>query len=51
MKHYADKRARIAALNKEMDAIHFSNSLYWQRRSEAVGNSLPDFEGWERSCT
>jgi hypothetical protein len=32
MKHYADKRARIAALNKEIDAIHFANSLYWQRR-------------------
>jgi len=32
MKHYAEKKTRIAALNKEMDAIHFVNNLYWQRR-------------------
>jgi hypothetical protein len=23
--------ARIAALRKEMDAIHFANNIYWQR--------------------
>ena len=27
----AEKKARIAALNKEMDKIHFANRLYWQR--------------------
>jgi hypothetical protein len=29
------KEARIAALNEEMDRIHFVNGLYWQR-GEAV---------------
>lgn len=27
----AKKKARIAALNEEMDGIHFLNSLYWRR--------------------
>ena len=26
----AKKKARIAALNEEMDGIHFVNSLYWR---------------------
>jgi hypothetical protein len=24
-------KARIAALNEEMDAIHYANSLYWKQ--------------------
>jgi hypothetical protein len=27
----AQKKARIAALNEEMDGIYFLNSLYWRR--------------------
>ena len=27
----ADKRARIAALNEEMDAIYFADRRYWER--------------------
>jgi hypothetical protein len=26
----AKKKARVAALNEEMDGIHFVNNLYWQ---------------------
>jgi hypothetical protein len=31
MENDAEKDARIAALNEEMDGLHFVNSLYWQQ--------------------
>ncbi len=31
MEPKARTMARIAALNEEMDAIHFANNLYWKR--------------------
>ena len=31
MKINAKQKSRIAALNKEMERIHFDNHSYWQR--------------------
>jgi hypothetical protein len=44
MKHYAERKARIADLNKEMDAIHFVNSLYWQRREANTTTARAEYQ-------
>ena len=41
----AKKKAQLAKLNKEIDGIHFLNSLYWARR-EAV--TLEARSGYQR---
>ena len=41
----AKKKARIAALNEEMDGIHFVNSLYWQRGKAVTSEARAEYQG------
>ena len=38
------KKARIAALNEEMDGIHFVNSLYWQRGKAVTSEARAEYQ-------
>jgi hypothetical protein len=40
----AKKKARIAALNEEMDGIHFVNSLYWQRGEAVTSRARAEYQ-------
>jgi hypothetical protein len=41
----ADKRARIAALNEEMDAIYFADRRYWERGQAVTSKERAEYQG------
>jgi hypothetical protein len=38
------KATRIAALNEEMDGIHFVNSLYWERGEAVTSEARAEYQ-------
>jgi len=40
----AKKKARIAALNEEMDEIHFLNSMYWRSGEASTSEERAEYQ-------
>jgi hypothetical protein len=38
------KKARVAALTEELDAIHFANSRYWKRGRAVTGEERAEYQ-------